>query len=313
MGRSIGDSLVADIGFGCMGLSWAYAPQDGSWAEKTAVLHHALDAGVTLLDTADFYGPYINEELVGDVLRTRRDDVFVSTKGGLAASDEAFMSVNGRPEHLRTACDASLKRLGIDRIDLYQLHRVDPDVPLEESWGAMAELATAGKVRNVGLCEVSADQCRRAAAIHPVRSVQSELSIWERNALDTVLPWCRSSGAAFIAFSPLGRGFLTGTMGASTTFSNSDFRASNPRFSPEAIAQNQRVVDVIAGIARELDATAAQVALAWLLRLDPAVIPIPGTRKPERIDENMGALKITLSDDQFMRLSSVEPPSQPRY
>jgi aryl-alcohol dehydrogenase-like predicted oxidoreductase len=310
--RTIGKTPISNIGFGCMGLSWAYSPSDAPSDTKLAVLHHALDTGVQLLDTADFYGPFVNEELVGQVLQSRRAEAFVSTKGGLVASED-FMAPNGRPEHLRKSCDGSLSRLGIEQIDLYQLHRVDPGVPLEDSWGAMAELVEQGKVRNLGLCEVTVEQLDVAQRIHPVASVQSELSIWERNALDNVLPWCHRHEAAFIAFAPLGRGFLTGTIPSTTTFDDGDFRSRNPRFSAEALALNRRVIDTIGEIAAAHEATAAQIALAWLLAVDSAVIPIPGTTKPSRIDENMAARNIVLTNDEFETLSNIPMPAQPRY
>ncbi|PBC35363.1 aldo/keto reductase [Rhodococcus sp. ACS1] len=313
MTRKLGDREVTEIGFGCMGLSWAYTSADEHSVDQEAILHHALDTGIQLLDTSDFYGPFTNEELIGKVLRTRRDDAVISTKGGLVPSDTAFSAHDGRPEHIRNACDGSLRRLGIDHIDLYMLHRVDPDVPLEETWGAMAELVAAGKVRNIGLCEVSVEQCIAAAEIHPVAAVQSELSIWERGALDEVLPWCHSAGAAFLAFSPLGRGFLTGTFSSKTEFRNDDFRSSNPRFSKDAMSKNQRIVDVIADVARSHNATPAQISLAWLLAIDDSVIPIPGTTKRHRIDENFAALDIRLSTTDIEMLSSIPQAVQPRY
>lgn len=310
--RAIGNTTVTDIGFGCMGLSWAYSTGDSPVESKLGVLHHAVDVGVQLLDTADFYGPHVNEELVGRLLKTRRAEVFVSTKGGLVAGDD-FMAPDGRPEHLRKACEGSLTRLGVDHIDLYQLHRVDPNVPVEETWGALAELAREGKVRNLGLCEVTVAQLDLAQRIHPVASVQSELSIWVRDPLDDVLPWCHRHGSAFIAFAPLGRGFLTGTIPSSTTFDHDDFRSRNPRFSAEALSLNQPVVNAIADIARAHQASPAQIALAWLLAVDSAVIPIPGTTKISRIDENVAALDIALSPDEVETLSTVPMPAQPRY
>lgn len=310
--RTIGGDSVGHIGLGCMGLSWAYSPTAESPDRKLSVLEHAMDAGIRLFDTADFYGPHTNEELVGKLLRARRAEAFISTKGGLVAAED-FMRSDGRPEHIRSACDGSLRRLGAEQIDLYQLHRVDPEVPLTETWGAMAELVHQGKVRNLGLCEVTAEQCAAAAAIHPVAAVQSELSIWARQALDDVIPWCRRNGAAFIAFSPLGRGFLTGTMHASTRFADDDFRSRNPRFSPAALAENQRVVDVIAKIAAQHDATPAQVALAWLLAVDDIVLPIPGTTRTARVDENVGARQLRLTEGEMDTLGAITPPAQPRY
>lgn len=312
MPRYIGSADVGEIGFGCMGLSFAYQPTSGAADNPEHVLNHAVDKGIRLLDTSDFYGPHTNEQLVGRVLRQRRDEVVISTKGGLVPDDD-FMRPDGRPEHLRAACEGSLLRLGVEQIDLYQLHRVDPTVPLAETWGAMAELVDEGKVRYLGLCEVSVDQCDEAHAIHPVTTIQSELSVWERGALAAVLPWCVSHGAAFIAFSPLGRGFLTGALGAGTRFGSTDFRSRNPRFTPDAITRNQGIVDEIAAIAATHEVTAAQVALAWLLRTDEHVIPIPGTTKTRRIDENLGALAVELSPADIEALSTITPPQQPRY
>jgi aryl-alcohol dehydrogenase-like predicted oxidoreductase len=312
--RSIGTDRVASIGLGCMGLSWAYQqPGAVDAADKARVIEHALDIGVRVLDTSDFYGPYANEELLGSVLRSRRADAFVSTKGGLVLAENAFMAFDGSPAHLLAACDASLRRLGVDEIDLYQLHRVDPAVPLEESWGALAELVAAGKVRHIGLCEVDVQQLETAHRIHPVASVQSELSVWERSALAEVVPWCRVHGAAFIAFSPLGRGFLSGTISASVQFDSEDFRSTNPRFTPEARHSNQHIVDAVAGVAARHGATHAQIALAWLLAVDKIVIPIPGTTKIARLDENLRARSITLHPDEIAELSSLPPPIQARY
>ncbi|KQW44997.1 aldo/keto reductase [Nocardioides sp. Root1257] len=311
MTRHIGTIAVGDIGLGCMGLTFGYTATSGEPDDPERVLDHALDSGVRLLDTSDFYGPHTNEELVGRVLRRRREDVVISTKGGLVP-DEDFMRPNGRPEHIRAACEGSLSRLGVDHIDLYQLHRTDPEVPLAETWGAMGDLVTEGKARHLGLCEVTVDQCDEAHRIHPVSSIQSELSIWERGALDQVLPWCRQHDAAFIAFSPLGRGFLTGAMSAATRFDSTDFRSRNPRFTPEALAQNQRIVDEIARIASAHEATPAQIALAWLLT-DQDVLPIPGTTKTHRIDENLGAVTVTLSGADLTALAEIVPPEQPRY
>ncbi|GAA1009868.1 aldo/keto reductase [Acrocarpospora pleiomorpha] len=312
--RVIGTDRLPGIGLGCMGLSWAYADGiDTTEADKHALLDHALDRGIRLLDTSDFYGPHTNERLLGQVLRRRRTEAFISTKGGLVPAGDTFMGFDGRPEHLRAACDASLRRLGVDHIDLYQLHRVDPAVPLEDSWGALAELVAAGKARHIGLCEVDADQLEAAHRIHPVATVQSELSVWEKGALDAVLPWCREHGTAFIAFSPLGRGYLAGTITTGTTFTAGDFRASHPRFTVEARTENQRIVDTVTEVARRHGATPAQVAIAWLLAVDDRVIPIPGTTKRHRLDENLGALELHLDADDMTRLSSLAPPVQARY
>lgn len=313
MTRFIGVDHVGEIGFGCMGLSWAYTSDGLSAIDKRALLNHALDCGVKFLDTADFYGPHTNEELVGSVVRARRADAFISTKGGLLPDAETFMRVDGRPEHIVKACDGSLVRLGIDCIDLYHLHRVDPEVPLADTWGAMADLVVAGKVRMLGLCEVTAAQCEVAAQIHPVSAVQSELSVWEQGALVEVLPWCLANDAAFIAYSPLGRGFLTGGISPSHVFDTQDFRSQNPRFTHSALSENQRIVKTIQTVAARHHATSAQVALAWLLALSDRVIPIPGTTKQARFDENLESASLALHPDDLAILSTVQPPDQSRY
>lgn len=313
MGRLVGTQDVGELGFGCMGLSWAYASDGAPLSDKRALLNHVLDCGVRFLDTSDFYGPQTNEELIGSVVRSRRPDAFISTKGGLLPDPDKFMRVDGRPEHIAAACDGSLHRLGIDEIDLYQLHRVDPLVPLVETWGAMAELVFAGKVRMLGLCEVTAAQCDSVAEIHPVSAVQSELSVWERGALDHLVPWCEENDAAFIAYSPLGRGFLTGTLTPGTVFDSTDFRSRNPRFSPAALRENQRIVSVVQAIAEKLGATPAQVALAWALAVSPRVIPIPGTSKRHRFDENRECTTLDLGGADLKLLMRIEPPQQERY
>ncbi|HSN06913.1 MAG TPA: aldo/keto reductase, partial [Candidatus Angelobacter sp.] len=233
---------VGAVGLGCMGMSHAYDVGTGDENESVAVIHRALDLGVTLLDTADVYGPHTNEELVGRALVGRRDDAIVATKCGLVPDPSFRYDRNGSPEYVRAACDASLRRLGVDHIDLYQLHRVDPDTPLEETWGAFAGLVVDGKVRAIGLSEVTVDQLEACHAIHPVASVQSEMSLWTRDWVDDVLPWCTSNGVAFLPYAPLGRGFLTGAL-AARDFTADDFRFRLPRFSPEAMAENEAIVD----------------------------------------------------------------------
>lgn len=313
--RRLGSSgfTVGAVGLGCMGMSWAYTEEERDDDTSIAVIHRAIDLGMTLIDTADVYGPFTNEELVGRALRGRRDEVVLATKCGLVADPETRqMGRNGRPEHVRAAADASLSRLGVDVIDLYQLHRVDPAVPLQETWGAMASLVEAGKVRAVGMSEVSVGELETAQAIHPVASVQSELSLWTRDPLAAVLPWCRDHDAAFIPFSPLGRGFLTGTIGISA-FGERDFRAANPRFTAEAVAANQRIVDVVRSVAADVGATPAQVAIAWTLAQGESVIPIPGTKKLRYVEQNARAADIALSPDQLARLDSVPAPVGARY
>lgn len=318
---------VGAVGLGCMGMSWAYVPDPArprDEAENIAVIHRALDLGVTLIDTSDMYGPFINEALVGRALAGRRDDAFLATKGGLvvgekpadgAADPHAAYGINrvGDPDHLRRAIDASLGRLQVDHVDLYQLHRVDPSVPIEDSWSTLAEFVAAGKTRAIGLSEVSVEELERAHAIHPVASVQSELSLWTRDAIDGgVLAWCAEHGATFIPFSPLGRGFLTGAITAAS-FDDGDFRAKNPRFTPEALEDNLAIVDVVKAVATRLEATPAQVALAWVLAQGEHVVPIPGTRRVSRLEENAGAASVVLDADALTALDSMPAPIGARY
>src|SRR3954453_1896557 len=286
------------IGLGCMGMTWAYGAGERDEAESIATIHRALELGVDLLDTADMYGPYTNEELVGRAIKDRRDEAVLATKCGLVVEDEAeyVLRRDGRPEHVREAIDGSLGRLQTDFIDLYQLHRVDPQVPLEETWGAMAELVQAGKVGAIGMSEVAVDELERAQAIHPVASVQSEGSLWTRDAFAEVVPWCAAHGAAFLPFAPLGRGFLTGAL-TPQKFPPGDFRKNNPRFQPEAMDANLALVERVKAIAERLSATPAQVALAWLLAQGEHVVPIPGTKRRSRLEENAGAAAVELSAD----------------
>ena len=302
------------IGLGCMGMTWAYGADERDADEAIATIHRALDLGVTLLDTADMYGPFTNEALVGRAIAGRRDDFFVATKCGLVVedADEYVLSKDGRPEHVREAVDGSLRRLGIDVIDLYQLHRVDPEVPLEETWGAMAELVAAGKVRSLGLSEVSVEEIERAHAIHPVASVQSEGSLWTRDAFAEVVPWCAEHGAAFLPFAPLGRGFLTGAL-SPQNFPPGDFRKNNPRFQPEAMDANAALVAPVKAVAARHDATPAQVALAWLLAQGEHIVPIPGTKRRSRLGENAGAGSLTLSAEDLAELDALPAAVGNRY
>jgi aryl-alcohol dehydrogenase-like predicted oxidoreductase len=312
--RAINGVPVGAIGLGCMGMTWAYGVDDRDERRSTAVIHRALELGVTLLDTADMYGPFTNEELVGRALQGRRDKAFLATKVGLVVTDAATygMRTDGRPEHVREAIDASLARLRTDRVDLYQLHRVDPDVPIEETWGALAETVQQGKAKAIGLSEVTVEQLRRAHAIHPVASVQSELSLWTRDRLDDVLPWCRAHGAAFIPYAPLGRGYLTGTVTAAS-FDDRDFRARNPRFTREALEANLAIVDRVRDVAGRIGATPAQVALAWVLAQDERVVPIPGTKRVERLEENAAAAGLALAAVELAGLDAAPPPVGARY
>jgi len=314
--RRLGDQgpEVGAVGLGCMGMTWAYGVDDRDEERSIRTIHHALDSGVTLLDTADMYGPFTNEELVGRALEGRRDEAVLATKVGLVVEDPATYAMrrDGRPEHVREAIDASLRRLRTDRVDLYQLHRVDEHVPIEETWAAMAEVVATGKAGAIGLSEVTVDELERAHAIHPVASVQSELSLWTRDRLEDVLPWCREHGAAFIPYAPLGRGYLTGTV-TKDSFDDRDFRARNPRFTREALAANLAIVERVRAVADGLQATPAQVALAWVLAQDPRVVPIPGTTRPERVTENAGAARLTLRPEDLAALDTAPAPVGARY
>ena len=306
-----GGAQVGAVGLGCMGMSWAYGAAERDDAQSREVLRRALDLGVTLIDTADVYGPFTNEELVGSGLRGRRDEAFLATKCGLVLGPDG-MGRNGRPEHVRAAIDASLQRLGTDRVDLWQLHRVDPQVPVEETWGAMAEQVAAGKALALGMSEVGVDELSRAHAVHPVATVQSELSLWTRDPLAEVLPWCEANGAGFLPFSPLGRGFLTGTLTAGT-FDEVDFRSRNPRFTPEAMAANTALVDAVRAVADRVGATAAQVALAWVLAQGEHVVPIPGTKKVRYLEENAASADVVLTADDLAELDALPAPVGARY
>jgi aryl-alcohol dehydrogenase-like predicted oxidoreductase len=296
-----------------MPMNWAYVG-DASETESIAVIHRALDLGMTLLDTSDVYGPFTNEELVGRALAGHRERVVVATKAGLVVGPSGGYPLDNdaRPEHIREAVDASLHRLRIDVIDLYQLHRIDPHVPLEESWGAMAELVHTGKVRALGMSEANVDELERAHAIHPVASVQSELSLWFTERLDDVVPWCADHDAAFIPFAPLGRGFLTGTLTTGTT-DPGDFRSTLPRFTQAAIDANQAIVERVRSVADRHDATPAQVALAWVLAQGIHVIPIPGTRRLRHLEENAGAADVSLTSADLAELRDLPEVTGTRY
>jgi aryl-alcohol dehydrogenase-like predicted oxidoreductase len=305
---------VGAIGLGCMGMTWAYNTASRDDERSTAVIHRAIDLGGTLIDTADVYGPFTNEEVVGRALAGRRDEVVLATKVGLVVEDIETLTLarDGRPEHVREGIDASLRRLQTDRVELYQLHRVDEKVPVEETWGAMAEVVAAGKARAIGMSEATVEQLDRAHAIHPVASVQSELSVWTRDRLDDVLPWCREHDVAFIPFAPLGRGYLTGTITAAS-FDERDFRARNPRFTRAALQANLAIVERVRAIAERVGATPAQVALAWVLAQDELVVPIPGTTKVERVEENADAAFVSLSAGDLDELDAVPDTVGDRY
>lgn len=294
-----------------MGMSWAYGAAERDDGASRAVVQRALDLGVTLIDTADVYGPFTNEELVGSALAGRRDEAFLATKCGLVAGPDGI-GRDGRPEHVRAALDASLRRLGTDRVDLWQLHRVDPEVPVAETWGAMAEQVAAGKARHLGMSEVGVAELDAAHAVHPVATVQSELSLWTRDPLAEVLPWCQANGAGFLPFSPLGRGFLTGTVTAGS-FDATDFRAKNPRFTDEAMAGNAALVAAVAVVADRLGASAAQVALAWVLAQGEQVVPIPGTKKQRWLEQNAAAADLVLAPADLAELDALPAPVGERY
>ncbi len=292
-----------------MPISQSYGSPDESSGDAT--IERALDLGVTFFDTADIYGPFTNERLVGRALRGRRDDVVLATKCGFVPDPAGGPSrIDGSPDHIRAACEASLDRLGVRTIDLYYLHRVDPRVPIEESVRAMAALVREGKVRHLGLSEVHADTLRRAHRVHPIAAVQSEYSLWTRDVENGVLPACRELGVGFVPFSPLGRGFLTGTVRNLDELPANDFRRGVPRFQGENLARNLAVADELAAIAREKGCTPAQLALAWLLARGPDIVPIPGTKRPTYLAENVGAVDVRLSSADLSRIEAAAAPAR---
>jgi aryl-alcohol dehydrogenase-like predicted oxidoreductase len=310
---------VGAIGLGCMPMSWAYSTSRRGGEESLRAVHTALDHGTTLLDTADMYGPFTNELLLGRVLKERRGEAFVTTKCGLLAGEQHIVA-DGRPGYVRRACDASLRRLQTETIDLYQLHRVDGEVPVEETWGAMAELVAAGKVRALGFCAVGARGNRRtggrlheetirhlvrAQQVFPVSCVEAELSVWAAEALDELLPWCTARGIGFLAAMPLGNGFLTGTLTPGEGFERDDLRARHPRFTAEMMAANQPVVAGLRRVAERHGATAAQVALAWVLAQGPQVVPIPGAKSARWTAENAGAAGLALSAADLAEIAEL--------
>jgi aryl-alcohol dehydrogenase-like predicted oxidoreductase len=306
--RQLGRSglTVSMQGLGCMGMSQSYGPADRD--ESIATIHRALGLGVFFLDTADVYGDGHNEQLVGEAISGRRDEVVLATKFSLSRTPDGGMRINGRPEYVKEACEASLRRLGVDHIDLYYQHRVDPQVPIEDTVGAMAELVAAGKVRHLGLSEASAGTIERAVAVHPVTALQSEWSLWTRDLEAEVVDAARRHGVGIVPFSPLGRGFLTGAITSPDDFGADDFRRNNPRFQGENFAANLRLVEAVRALAADKGCSAGQLALAWVMAQGDDVVPIPGTKRRSYLEENAGASAVELSAADLARLEEIVPP-----
>ncbi len=304
--RKLRDLEVSAIGLGCMGMSEFYGAGDEQ--EWIATIYRALELGVTLLDTADMYGPFKNEELVGRAIRGRRDRVVLATKFGVVRTgDPTQRSISGKPEYVKQACDASLRRLGVDHIGLYYQHRVDPGTPIEDTVGAMADLVRAGKVRHLGLSEAAPDTIRRANKVHPITALQTEYSLWTRDPEDGVLATCRELGIGFVAYSPLGRGFLTGRFQSPADFAPDDFRRFNPRFQGDNFTKNLQLVEHITQLAKKKGVTAGQLALAWVLARGNDIVPIPGTKRRAYLEENVAATKVQLSPGELAKIDEIAP------
>lgn len=306
--RKLGNQglVVSELGLGCMGMSDFYGARDDQ--ESIETIHRALDLGVTMLDTADMYGPFTNERLVGRAIRDRRDRVIIATKfANVRSEDGKFLGVSGKPEYVHQACDDSLQRLGVDVIDLYYQHRVDPTVAIEETIGAMAELVQQGKVRYLGMSEAAPATIRRAHAVHPITALQTEYSLWSRDPEDEILSTTRELGIGFVPYSPLGRGFLSGTISSPDDFAPDDFRRISPRFQGENFQKNLQVVEQVKAIAAQKKVTPSQLALAWLLAQGDDIVPIPGTRRQKNLEENIAATEITLTNDELQQIEAVAP------
>jgi aryl-alcohol dehydrogenase-like predicted oxidoreductase len=311
---SLGELDVSRIGLGTMGMSAYYTGAGSDDAESIRTIHRALDLGINFIDTAEVYGPYTNEELVGRALVGRRHNVILATKFGLISHRKGdALAVDSSPENVRVAIEGSLRRLGTDYIDLYYQHRVDPTTPIEETVGTLGELVKEGKVKRIGLSEAAPETIRRAHAVHPVTALETEYSLWTRDPEAEILPTVRRLGIGFVAYSPLGRGFLTGQIRSLDQLSASDFRANNPRFANGNFEQNLRIVHAVEVVATEVGATPAQVALAWLLAQGDHIVPIPGTKRVSRMDENAASTRVTLTPDQVTRLSTIQAPVGDRY